>query len=129
MAYKVLVLKGDGIGPEVVGEALQVLKLVARDSAVDIEFKDGIIGGHAIDQFGTPLPEDVLKPARIREAFLPGAVGGPKSDSPTAEHRPEQALLGLRKALGLFANLRPGKAIKELLAASPLKPEVISGAD
>src|ERR1700730_1490205 len=129
MAYKVLVLKGDGIGPEVVGEALQVLKLVARDSAIDIEFKDGIIGGHAIDQFGTPLPEDVLKHAQESDAILLGAVGGPKWDIPTAEHRPEQALLGLRKALGLFANLRPVKAVKELLAASPLKPEVINGVD
>jgi len=129
MAYKVLVLKGDGIGPEVVGEALQVLKLVARGSGADIEFKDGIIGGHAIDHFGTPLPADVLKLAQESDAILLGAVGGPKWDIPTAEHRPEQALLGLRKALGLFANLRPVKAVKELLAASPLKPEVINGVD
>jgi 3-isopropylmalate dehydrogenase len=129
MAYKVLVLRGDGIGPEVVGEALQVLKLVARDSAIDIHFEDGIIGGHAIDQFGTPLPDDVLKHAQDSDAVLLGAVGGPKWDSPTAKHRPEQALLGLRKALGLFANLRPVKAVKELAAASPLRPEVIGGVD
>jgi 3-isopropylmalate dehydrogenase len=129
MAYKVLVLKGDGIGPEVVGEALQVLKLVARRSAVDIEFKEGVIGGHAIDQFGTPLPDDVLKNAQDSDAILLGAVGGPKWDSPSAEKRPEQALLGLRKALGLFANLRPVKAIKELVTASPLKPEVVNGVD
>jgi len=129
MAYKVLVLRGDGIGPEVVGEALQVLKLVARDAAVDIEFKDGIIGGHAIDQFGTPLPDDVLKNAQDSDALLLGAVGGPKWDIPTAEKRPEQALLGLRKALGLFANLRPVKAVKELLGASPLKADIISGVD
>src|SRR5271170_5806183 len=129
MAYKVLVLKGDGIGPEVVGEALQVLKLVARDSAIDIEFKDGIIGGHAIDQFGTPLPDDVLKHAQESDAILLGAVGGPKWDNPNAEQRPEQALLGLRKALGLFANLRPVKTIKDLAAASPLKPEIVSGVD
>src|SRR5271168_545074 len=121
MAYKVLVLKGDGIGPEVVGEALQVLKLVARDSAIDMEFKDGIVGGHAIDQFGTPLPDDVLKNAQDSDAILLGAVGGPKWDSPAAEKRPEQALLALRKTLGLFANMRPVKAIKELIPASPLK--------
>ena len=129
MAHKVLVLKGDGIGPEVVGEALQILKLVARRSAVDIEFKEGVIGGHAIDQFGTPLPDDVLKNAQESDAILLGAVGGPKWDNPAAEKRPEQALLGLRKALGLFANMRPVKAIKELVAASPLKPEVVNGVD
>src|SRR5690348_6082551 len=129
MAYKVLVLKGDGIGPEVVGEALQILKLVARRSAVDIDFKEGVIGGHAIDQLGTPLPDDVLKNAQDSDAILLGAVGGPKWDNPAAEKRPEQALLGLRKALGLFANLRPVKAIKELIAASPLKPDVVTGVD
>jgi 3-isopropylmalate dehydrogenase len=129
MAYKVLVLRGDGIGPEVVGEALQILKLVARRSAIDIEFKEGVIGGHAIDQFGTPLPDDVLKNAQDSDAILLGAVGGPKWDSPAAEKRPEQALLGLRKALGLFANMRPVKAIKELAAASPLKPDLVNGVD
>lgn len=129
MANKVLVLKGDGIGPEVVGEALQVLKLVARLSAVNIEFKEGIVGGHAIDQFGTPLPDDVLKHAQDSDAILLGAVGGPKWDNPTAERRPEQALLGLRKALGLFANVRPVKTFKELVPASPLKPDIINGVD
>src|ERR1700683_884590 len=129
MAYKILVLKGDGIGPEVVGEALQVLKVVARNAALDLEFKEGTAGGHAIDQFGTPLPDDVLKHAHDSDAVLLGAVGGPKWDSPTAKHRPEQALLGLRKALGLFANLRPVKAVKELASASPLRPEVIGGVD
>ena len=129
MAYKILVLKGDGIGPEVVGEALQVLKIIARRSAVDMEFKEGIIGGHAIDATGTPLPDEVLKLAQESDAILLGAVGGPKWDNPSAEKRPEQALLGLRKALGLFANIRPVKTIKELIAASPLKPEVISGVD
>ncbi len=129
MAYKVLVLRGDGIGPEVVGEALQVLKLVARRSAVNLEFKDGIVGGHAIDQFGTPLPDDVLKHAQESDAILLGAVGGPKWDSPAAEKRPEQALLALRKTLGLFANLRPVKAVKELIPASPLRAEVVNGVD
>ena len=129
MAYKILVLKGDGIGPEVVGEAQQVLKTVARQSAIDLEFKEGTIGGHAIDAFGTPLPDDVLKNAQDADAILLGAVGGPKWDSPTADKRPEQALLGLRKALGLFANLRPVRAVKELLASSPLKPDIINGVD
>ncbi len=129
MAYKLLVLRGDGVGTEVVGEALQVLKLIARRSAVDIEFKEGIVGGHAIDQFGTPLPADALKQARESDAILLGAVGGPKWDNPTAQVRPEQALLGLRKELGLFANLRPVKPVKELFSASPIKPEVLSGVD
>ena len=109
MAYKILVLKGDGIGPEVVGEALQVLKIIARRSAVDLEFKEGMIGGHALDTSGTPLPDEVLKHAQDSDAILLGAVGGPKWDNPNAEKRPEQALLGLRKALGLFANIRPGQ--------------------
>jgi len=129
MAYKILVLKGDGIGPEVVGEAQQVLKTVARQSAIDLEFKEGVIGGHAIDASGTPLPDDVLKNAQDADAILLGAVGGPKWDNPNADKRPEQALLGLRKALGLFANLRPVRAVKELLASSPLKPDIINGVD
>ena len=129
MAYKILVLKGDGIGPEVVGEALQVLKIIARRSAVDLEFKEGMIGGHALDTSGTPLPDEVLKHAQDSDAILLGAVGGPKWDKPNAEKRPEQALLGLRKALGLFANIRPVKTVKELMAASPLKAEVINGVD
>ena len=109
MAYKILVLKGDGIGPEVVGEALQILKIIARLSAVDLEFKEGLIGGHALDTSGTPLPDDVIKHAQDSDAILLGAVGGPKWDNPNAEQRPEQALLGLRKLLGLFANVRPVK--------------------
>ena len=129
MAYKILVLKGDGIGPEVVGEALQVLKVIARRSAIDIEFKEAHIGGHAIDHFGTPMPEETLKHAQDSDAILLGAVGGPKWDNPNATVRPEQALLGLRKALGLFANVRPVRAVKELLGASPLKPEIISAVD
>jgi 3-isopropylmalate dehydrogenase len=129
MAYKILVLKGDGIGPEVVGEALQVLKVVARNSAVDLEFKEGAVGGHAMDAHGVPLPEPVLKLAQEADAILLGAVGGPKWDNPNATHRPEQALLGIRKALGLFANVRPVKTIKELIPSSPLRPDLINGVD
>lgn len=129
MAYRILVLRGDGIGPEVAGEALQVLRMVARRSAVDADFKEGVVGGHAIDQFGTPLPDDVLKQAQESDAILLGAVGGPKWDIPSAEKRPEQALLGLRKALGLFANVRPVKTVRELVPASPIKPDIITGVD
>lgn len=127
MAYKILVLKGDGIGPEVVGEALQVLKLIARRSALELEFKDAPVGGHAIEAHGAPLPEGVLEQAQASDAVLLGAVGGPKWDDPGARQRPEQALLALRKGLGLFANLRPVKTIKELIPSSPLRPEVIGG--
>jgi 3-isopropylmalate dehydrogenase len=129
MAYKVLVLKGDGIGPEVVGEALQVLRVVARQAAIDIDFKEAPAGGHAIDSFGTPLPDNVLKQALDSDAVLLGAVGGPKWDNPKAEVRPEQALLALRKELGLFANIRPVKAVKEFISASPLRPDIINGVD
>jgi 3-isopropylmalate dehydrogenase len=129
MAYKILVLKGDGIGPEVVGEALQALKVVARRDAVDIEFREAPIGGHAIDAYGKPLPDATLAAARDCDAILLGAVGGPKWDNPKAEMRPEQALLGLRKELGLFANVRPVKSVKEFLPASPLRPDIVNGVD
>jgi 3-isopropylmalate dehydrogenase len=129
MAYKILVLRGDGIGPEVVGEALQVLKLATRDTAIDLEFKDAPLGGHAIDAFGTSLPDQTLKLAKECDAILMGAVGGPKWDNPQAADRPERGLLALRKELGLFANVRPVKTVKELIAASPLKPEIINGVD
>jgi 3-isopropylmalate dehydrogenase len=129
MAYKILVLKGDGIGPEVVGEALQVLKVVARRSAIDLEFHEALIGGHAIDTHGTPLTDEVLAQAQASDAVLLGAVGGPKWDNTRGDKRPEQALLGLRKGLGLFANLRPVKTLKELVPASPLRPEIINGVD
>ena len=129
MAYKILVLRGDGIGPEVVGEALQVLKIAVRDAAIGLEFKDAPLGGHAIDSFGTSLPDQTLKLAKECDAILMGAVGGPKWDNPQAPDRPERGLLALRKELGLFANVRPVKTVKELIAASPLKPEIINGVD
>src|SRR6266436_3568316 len=129
MAYKFLVLKGDGIGPEVVGEALQVLKVVARRAAVDIDFKEGAAGGHAIDAFGTPLPDNVLAQAKDSDAILLGARRGLKKNNPRAEHRPEQAILKLRKELGLFANVRPVKTVKELISASPLRPDIVNGVD
>jgi 3-isopropylmalate dehydrogenase len=129
MAYNILVLKGDGIGPEVVGEALQVLKTVARQSALELEYKEALAGGASLDAHGTPLREDVLKTAQDSDAILLGAVGGPKWDNPAAEQRPEQALLALRKNLGLYANLRPVKALKELVSASPLRPDIINGVD
>ncbi|MCL5043757.1 MAG: 3-isopropylmalate dehydrogenase [Deltaproteobacteria bacterium] len=129
MSYKIQVFKGDGIGPEVIGEALQVLKLAARRSGVVMEFREAPLGGHSIDLHGTPLTDEALKQAQESEAILLGAVGGPKWDNPKSEQRPEQALLRLRKELGLFANVRPVRVIKELVAASPLKAEVVTGVD
>ena len=129
MAYKILILKGDGIGPEVIGEALQVLKVVARRSAVELEFEEALVGGHAIDTHGAPLPDAVLKQAQESDAILLGAVGGPKWDNTRGDQRPEQALLGLRKGLDLFANVRPVKTLKELIPVSPLRPEIITGVD
>ena len=129
MAYKILVLKGDGIGPEVLGEALQALKVVARSAALDLEFKEALAGGASLDAHGTPLKDDVLKAAQDSDAVLLGAVGGPKWDNPNSDKRPEQAILGLRKTLGLYANLRPVKTIKELIPSSPLRPEIVSGVD
>jgi 3-isopropylmalate dehydrogenase len=129
MANKILVLKGDGIGPEVVGEALQVLKAIARQSALTLEFKEAPVGGASLDAYGTPLRDEVLKMALDCDAILLGAVGGPKWDNPAADKRPEQALLSLRKNLNLYANLRPVKAIKELIPASPLRPEIVNGVD
>ena len=100
-----------------------------RGKRPNIEFKEAAVGGHALDAFGTPLPENVLKQARDSDAILLGAVGGPKWDNPKAEQRPEQALLTLRKELGLFANVRPVKTVKELIPSSPLKPDIINGVD
>src|SRR5258707_11876126 len=97
MAYKILVLKGDGIGPEVVGEALQVLKIIARRSAVDLEFKEGLIGGHALDTAGTPLPDEILKLSQDSDAILLGAVGGTKRGKPQAQKRPQPGPLGPRE--------------------------------
>src|SRR5437667_8472420 len=129
MSYKILILKGDGVGPEVTGEALQVLKLIARLSAVDLEFKEAPVGGTSLDAHGTPLRDDVLKQAQDSDALLLGAVGGPKWDNPNADKRPEQALLALRKGLGLYANVRPVKTMRELVQSSPLKADVITGVD
>ena len=125
----IVVFPGDGIGPEVTREAVAVLEAVAPGHGLGLAFETGTIGGAAIDACGEPLPAAELERARRAEAVLLGAVGGPKWDDPNARVRPEQALLGLRKGLGLFANLRPVWTIPELVAASPLRPEVLDGVD
>ncbi len=129
MNAKIVVVAGDGIGPEVTGEAEKVLETVGRKFGHSFQFDRQLLGGCAIDATGTPLPEETLAACQTADAILLGAVGGPKWDDPTAKVRPEQGLLGLRKALGLFANLRPVRLFPELLHASTLRPEVLDGVD
>ncbi len=125
----VAVLAGDGIGPEVTREAVKVLRAVAARFGLDLTFHEGVVGGAAVDATGTPLPEETLALCRSADAILFGAVGGPKWDGLERKLRPEQGILGLRKALGLYANLRPAKLLPPLAAASPLKPEAVDGTD
>jgi 3-isopropylmalate dehydrogenase len=129
MHLKILVTAGDGIGPEVTYEAVEVLIEVLRDTGHTYSIDQRAIGGIAIKEFGTPLPEDTLEAALASDAVLLGAVGGNEFNSLPPDKRPEAGLLQLRAALGGFANLRPAFAFKELAANSPLKPEVVDGAD
>ena len=125
---KIAVLPGDGIGPEIVGEACKVLDALRRDG-LPIEIGEAPIGGAAYDAAGHPLPDSTLACARAADAVLLGAVGGPQYDTLPRALRPEQGILGIRKALGLFANLRPALLYPELAAASTLKPDVVAGLD
>jgi 3-isopropylmalate dehydrogenase len=126
---KIAVLPGDGIGPEVVAEAEKVLKKVEALFGYKFETAHGVFGGIAIDQHGTPLPQDTLAICKDADAVLLGAVGGPKWDNNPKETRPETGLLGIRKALGLFSNIRPAVIFDCLKEASTLKPEVLEGTD
>ncbi len=119
----IAVLPGDGIGPEVTAQAVRVLK-----AAGNFEVREALVGGAAIDRTGSPLPEETVALCRDADAVLLGAVGGPRWD-PAAPVRPEQGLLGLRRALGVFANLRPASMHPRLVEASPLKPSVLRGVD
>jgi len=125
---KIAVLAGDGIGPEIVAQAVKALRALARDG-LRLELEEAPFGGAGVDTHGDPLPEPTLKLARAADAVLCGAVGGPKYDALPRAQRPEQGILRLRKALGLFANLRPALLFPELIGASSLKPEVVSGLD
>ncbi|NOX60317.1 MAG: 3-isopropylmalate dehydrogenase [Planctomycetes bacterium] len=129
MNAKITVLAGDGVGPEVVNEACKVLETVANRFDHRIEFTDAMIGGGAIDKLGTPLPEETIEICKDSDAVLLGAVGGPKWDDPLASVRPEQGLLGLRKALGVFANLRPVRVYPQLAKSGPLKEELVANVD
>jgi len=129
MKLKILVTAGDGIGPEVTNEAVAVLKEVAQAGGHTLELDHKRIGGVAIVQDGTPLPADTLAAALDSDAVLLGAVGGNEFNSLAPDKRPEAGLLQIRNALGGFANLRPAFALKELAVNSPLRPEIIEGAD
>jgi 3-isopropylmalate dehydrogenase len=126
---KIVVLPGDGIGPEVTAEALRVLELVARKGGHELETTERLMGGCSIDRHGTALTDDVLRECQASRAVLLGAVGGPRWDDPKAKVRPEQGLLALRKGLGVFANLRPVKVHPALVDASPVKPDRLRGVD
>jgi len=125
---KIAILPGDGIGPEIVAEAVKVLAVLRADGLA-IATETAPIGGAGYDAAGHPLPPSTLQLARDADAILMGAVGGPNYDTLARELRPEQGILGLRKALGLFANLRPARLYPELAAASTLKPEIVAGLD
>jgi 3-isopropylmalate dehydrogenase len=127
--HRIAVLPGDGIGAEVTAEAVKILRTVGERLAHRFTMEQGLIGGVAIDSTGVPLPEETLALCRAADAVLFGAVGDPKYDDPQAAVRPEQALLGVRKALGLFANLRPVRVHAALADTSPLRPEVVEGVD
>jgi len=126
---KIAVISGDGIGPEVVAEAIKVLKKTEELYGYKFELEYGLFGGIAIDEKGTPLPQETLEICQKADAVLLGAVGGPKWDNNPKELRPETGLLGIRKALGLFSNIRPAVVFDCLKDASTLKPEVLEGTD
>lgn len=129
MTKKILVLPGDGIGPEIVAQAIKLLETLKRDFNLDIALEQGSIGGAGYDDCGHPLPEHTLKLAQEADAILLGAVGGPQYDSLPRELRPERGLLGIRGELGLFANLRPAILYPQLASASTLHEDVVSGLD
>jgi len=129
MSYKIAVLPGDGIGPEVMHEGIQVLNQVAKLYNFGVELEEGIVGGASIDAHGKPLTDRVLNLTKQSDAVMLGAMGGPKWDGLDYSIRPERALLALRQELGLFANLRPVKLFSALASASTLKREVVQGTD
>ncbi len=129
MKFRITVLPGDGIGPEITQAAVDVLQAVGRKYGHAFDLHNGLIGGVAIDATGMPLPLDVLKMSKKSDAVLLGAVGDPRFDAPDVKVRPEEGILALRRKLGLFANLRPVKTLPMLINASNLKPEVVEGVD
>ena len=129
MTAKILVLPGDGIGPEIVAEAIALVEMLRAAGDLDVELELADLGGVALDKHGDPLPESTLKLAEESDAILFGAIGGPKWDTVARDKRPESGLLRLRKALGVFANLRPAIAWPQLADASSLRRELVAGLD
>lgn len=129
MSRKIVVIPGDGIGGEITVSAVAVLKKVSQKYNLDLEFETHPAGGTAYDLCGTPLPDETLNAAKAADAVLFGAVGGPKWDNVDPALRPEKAVLGLRKGLGLYANLRPVKVADALVEYSPLKENIVKGTD
>jgi len=129
MTKRILILPGDGIGPEIVTEAVKVLATLRDQFGLDVEMDEALVGGAAIDATGVPLPDVTLEMARESDAVLLGAVGGPKWESLDISVRPEKGLLGLRAGLELFSNLRPAILYPQLAGASSLKPEIVAGLD
>ncbi len=129
MTKNILVLPGDGIGPEIIAEAVKVLNTVKKKLDLDLQLDEALLGGAAVDATGVPLPDETLQKAKAADAILLGAVGGPKWDGLDTAIRPEKGLLGIRSKLDLFGNLRPAILYPQLADASTLKPEVVSGLD
>ena len=129
MSKHILVLPGDGIGPEIVAEALKVLDALRRDHGLAVTWEEGLLGGCAVDATGEPYPAATRERARAADAVLLGAVGGPRYDALPRHQRPERGLLAIRKDLNLFANLRPAVVFPQLAGASSLKPEIVAGLD
>ena len=129
MEFSIAVLPGDGVGPEVIGEAVKVMDAVSSRSGHTFDLCYGRIGGNAMDEIGTPLPEETAAMCRDADAILFGAVGGPKWDRLDATSRPEDGILAIRKGLGLFANLRPVKVYQAIINSSPVKPHLLKGVD
>ncbi len=129
MNFKITLLPGDGIGPEVVAEAVRVLDVIASKYKHTFTYQERLMGGCSIDKYGSSITDETLADCKASDSVLLGAVGGPKWDDPNAKDRPERGLLALRKGLGVFANLRPVKVHPALVDGSPLKPEKLKGVD
>ncbi|WP_373479007.1 3-isopropylmalate dehydrogenase [Geminocystis sp.] len=127
--YSITLLSGDGIGPEIMAVTVEVLKVVAQQCDLEFDFQEALIGGAAIDATGNPLPSETVEICRQSDSVLLAAIGGYKWDNLPREQRPETGLLGIRAALGLFANLRPATILPQLIDASSLKKEVVEGVD
>jgi 3-isopropylmalate dehydrogenase len=126
---RILILPGDGIGPEVAAQGVRVLEAAAKGAGIELTFEEGLIGGSSIDANGSPITDALIERARSAQAVFIGAVGGPKWDALPFAQRPERGLLRIRKELGLFANLRPASVFPALVDASTLRPEVVTGID